>query len=719
MTNLATQNRVRVLVAMALTLVTQGCHPAALERVEKPADAATKNENVPAPVSIAVPYHADTLYGLDGLKASCLKTPKVYWSDKTSECVCLFQLNETPLVFTTADGGACVPLQHKKPNGRSAVEAYMNGWTPELNKHLEGLVRSKRTSLGIELSSSVTGQEALHIARYVDNLLPNTYAKLWVTPEQLYFNSSVKIIVGRAKVGRDFIEQVVEPPPVTSQQSYKLTLVEPEAAKLLHSLGHPNSEVGVLAPIPDTLSSQHATGAFIQTLFSKTDAQPTDSTRVKVGGDCRRYCVVEQELAEDVQLDVKAVRNSWYMAGVVFRDVITIRHQTTLEPQAFIQLGLSGEVSAILFVSRFVEARSDSAISHVEVYDRLWNKIGEEQFTLLPGISRKSDLASKIPPFFSATRNSVVMCESIDLEAFDRAGILDSLRRRPSPFDSQEARGSFLGWLSNPLGEFRRFLDPLIEFNGVVGSADAATHGYRVARTLLSSNESIAIIPISAPNCMARYQYWQPVAQQKGVKVVNFSATEPVDRRWCEEFHSTKSFLGQGKPFLWVTAAGNAGLENPALRCPQAIGPAENLVVVARGNSGGLWHQSDYGKFYADIAADVHSSASADVGTSYSAARVSAAAANIASLFATLTPRELRLALLLGAEVPHTPLPVRSGGVLNEADAIKVASVLTESTYLEKPLTEEKIQRILETFLSKQEADRRFQIWKERNNEIQ
>jgi len=359
---------------------------------------------------------------------------------------------------------------------------------------------------------------------------------------------------------------------------------------------------------------------------------------------------------------------------------------------------------------------SDAIYTTIDVYDRLWNNIGWERFPILKRVSRKINDTFRIPVITLPTPNGVVLCESVNPEDFDRGRLSHALRRRPSPLDLPSIQGSMLGWLPNSVGAVGRFLDPLVELNeGGLSAADAPTHGYRVAATLLSQNPDAAIIPISMPNCQKLYPLWSPIIQRYSVKVVNFSGTEPMDRRWCKEFNYPENFLGPNKPFLWIVAAGNRGVENPALRCPQTLGPLENLIVVAGGNSGGLWKSSDYGRNYADIVADVSSASSSDSGTSYSAARVSAVAARISELYAMLSPWELRLSILFGADIPATPLEVRSGGALNEKLALTIAEAISRLSVEERQsLTSSVAQRILESYFSRSETTRRLNLWKER-----
>ena len=330
------------------------------------------------------------------------------------------------------------------------------------------------------------------------------------------------------------------------------------------------------------------------------------------------------------------------------------------------------------------------------MYDRLWNRLGSERIAVLDEIPAKLELVRHVPQ--SAGSNSIVLCESVDLENFDRNGLLGSLSRGPRS-------DSIFGWLP------WSFLDPLVELReGVIPSPDAPTHGLQVANVILAQNDAATLIPISMPNCMKAYSTWAPTVAGTGARVVNFSGTEAVDYDWCQKFFDPSSFLGPDKPFLWVVPAGNEGKENPVRRCPQRFA-AENLIVAAGGSDGGLWGNSDYGLRYADIAADPDGTAG-ESGTSYSAGRISAVAAKIAGSYPNLLPRDIRVALLAAANIGWGPLPVRSGGALNDELALKIASSLAEVPH--GSINEKLLRPILELHLSKREAERKLTLFKER-----
>jgi hypothetical protein len=113
-----------------------------------------------------------------------------------------------------------------------------------------------------------------------------------------------------------------------------------------------------------------------------------------------------------------------------------------------------------------------------------------------------------------------------------------------------------------------------------------------------------------------------------------------------------------------------------------------NLLVVSAGYRG--WNAivenvSTRGIEVADLVADgSHPEAAGKFATSYAAPRASAAAAQIALEFPQLTPQQIKLALLLGAQIQADSrnaaknrfLDVRSGGFLNVEGARSVATRL-------------------------------------------
>ena len=117
------------------------------------------------------------------------------------------------------------------------------------------------------------------------------------------------------------------------------------------------------------------------------------------------------------------------------------------------------------------------------------------------------------------------------------------------------------------------------------------------------------------------------------------------------------------------------------MKCPQNIllNNQNGLVVGALASSSET-QMANYGNFGAravDIATRAPSGTHLD-GTSFTAAIVSEYANQLAKEFPQLSVSDIRLAILLGAEIPdlQNPLPVRSGGILNEFYARRLAQLI-------------------------------------------
>jgi hypothetical protein len=597
----------------------------------------------PLPSSGEISTHAD--YGLEALREACQSIPGARFREYRKECECpgTQMKGNPPELFQSVWGARCESPEVVEPpaydndcQGSDGLqEAYLQGGIDQLNRCTKSILRFHRTSLGFQVGA-LSRPAAMDFARWLDSARSGLYAKLWATPEDLYFNSSITVLVGRVRIDDNFIRELVAAPSVGEKQRYHLTVVEPDPAAVGEVLGHPIDVPKPLPEAPAPIQDRFPLAAIVKQTYDRLVADNLNTPALRVGGDCRHYCVIEQVLYQEG--DWRAVRQRHYMGGVPFRDVVRYGNGIA---RAYLQLGLRGGVSTITFLEG-----SDRFL----VYDRQWNLIGDQRFDSSAAQARARDFASRVPVATSPAGRNVGFCESLPTNE----GLTSAVVRGP-------VESSLLGWTNHPF-------DGLLDLIDGVFLEPENTHGQAVAETLIDTFAEAKLIPLSTETCLTEYPRWAPTLQRAGVKVMTLSGTIPVDTRWCDAFYDPQRYLGPNQPFLWVVAAGNAGQRNPNRRCPQTTPHRDNLLVVAGGEDR-LWSGSDYGVDYADLAASPKASRSADVGTSFSAPRVAAVAAQLADRFPSLTPEDLKNILMKSAHVPSPSLDVRSGGALDACGA--------------------------------------------------
>ncbi len=195
-------------------------------------------------------------------------------------------------------------------------------------------------------------------------------------------------------------------------------------------------------------------------------------------------------------------------------------------------------------------------------------------------------------------------------------------------------------------------------------------------------------------------------------RIATISAILSVDEKECNRL-----LAQMNADILWVAGAGNEATENPRFRCPQRMARKDHRLVVAAGTPWGLASFADYGFEYADIAADPNSYLDRR-GSSYSAPKVANVALKIVRSFGErLSNPEVRLAILLGAEVdPKHRLGVRTGGALSEEFALKAAAAIVKLSQTERRILllgnderEQLLGRIIQASGALSEADAREQ----------
>lgn len=203
-------------------------------------------------------------------------------------------------------------------------------------------------------------------------------------------------------------------------------------------------------------------------------------------------------------------------------------------------------------------------------------------------------------------------------------------------------------------------------------------HGASAA-WLATENTDFSAISITSDQCFSHYTKWKDNVKPFA-RVINVSAVFYYDQLSCATEPRFKNSIGDPEePFFWVLGAGNDFRRNltpeNASLCPQSWGPRSNVIVVT--SSTGTYGNS--GVDYADIAADGSGYYPGEQGTSFAAPKVARVAALLAQDFPSLTNEQIRASIMQGARIPKLRLPIRSGGILDEGGARKIAKKFHEA----------------------------------------
>jgi hypothetical protein len=222
-------------------------------------------------------------------------------------------------------------------------------------------------------------------------------------------------------------------------------------------------------------------------------------------------------------------------------------------------------------------------------------------------------------------------------------------------------------------------VEPLSDINYVYfPDVNIKKHGASVANLAIQDTQFSAI-SITSDQCFSHYKYWKDNVKHF-VRVINVSANFYYDQLSCESESRFKDSMGDPEqPFFWVLSSGNdyrrSLTPESASLCPQSWGPRSNMIVVSATDA----EYANTGVDYADIAADGHGYYPGQEGTSFAAPKVARVAALLAQEFPSLTNQQIRDSIMQGARIPRPRLPVRSGGILDEAGARKIAKKFHEA----------------------------------------
>lgn len=271
---------------------------------------------------------------------------------------------------------------------------------------------------------------------------------------------------------------------------------------------------------------------------------------------------------------------------------------------------------------------------------------------------------------------SVAVCEwDFWPEEYAKNGLADHLHFGP------HVESSYFGWTEYD-GDWQTFWRERIFYNAAglpyaMKGQGGSEHNLRVSELIVSGAlEHIGIVPIDGRDCLNGNidKAFSNVKEHGGVRVVNLSITDFQDREVCER-HFEGHPLNIDTDMLWVIAAGNDGTQG-SNACPQHFSGRKNVLVVGASRNGFMDHQSNYGANYVDIAALGTQLNSSMWGTSFAAPRVSQVAARIFHNYPEMSAAQVRLSILLGADIASSYFAARSRGELNEKRALMYAELL-------------------------------------------
>lgn len=434
--------------------------------------------------------------------------------------------------------------------------------------------------------------------------------------------------------------------------------VEPESdrlSNLIQRRSHASANKHGLISDPFTIET-------LDRIFDPMEPKKT-SVEFFTQDGCAGHCIIQHQYTEVKNHRILEINE--YVGG------FSIRHQVIVE-----ELGLP------LFQNRQTVIEIDSSGSPNLVYQfqdnlKVYARTGE---LLDSKDSRnyaeflKTELEIR-DTHQNSSDISVVICD---------AGLVPSEvpRFRVGPRTDK----SFWGWM-NPLSEQQSFalweqlsgVEALSEINYVYfPEINTNKHGASVAN-LATQNTDFSAISIAGDQCFSHYRQWKDNVKPFA-RVVNVSAAFYYDQFSCSVEPRFKNSIGDPEqPFFWVLSSGNDSRRSltseNAFLCPQSWGPRSNMIVVTAISA----DYANTGVDYADIAADGHGYYPGQEGTSFAAPKVARVAALLAQDFPSLTNQQIRDSIMQGARIPKPRLPVRSGGILDEAGARKVAKKFHEA----------------------------------------
>ncbi|MDQ3234295.1 MAG: hypothetical protein M3Q07_21005, partial [Pseudobdellovibrionaceae bacterium] len=357
-----------------------------------------------------------------------------------------------------------------------------------------------------------------------------------------------------------------------------------------------------------------------------------------------------------------------YARGSAFRHAFYLgREDGTLDAMTLLFPDLTPSVY-------MTEHRSIGPDGRLDVNSNAMDSNGDLlRFTEYPPLGDPRTFATKLQKLKTfqpeqPTTTVLVLEESTQLE---EDWELDYWIRGPYAADRPADKKSLYGWIApeesdgNPFSFYFGAMD-------LNWTTDAA-HGREVLRDLMRDIKPGDAYGISTDfTWLLQGHRFNELVSMSKARIATISAILSVEE---EECHRLTAALDAD--ILWIAGAGNEAKENPRFRCPQKLERKDLRIVAAAGSRGELASFAEFGRDYADITADPVSYLGRR-GSSYSAPKVANVALKIVKQWGeALNNREVRLAILLGADVDtQHRLQVRTGGALSETFAMNAAAAI-------------------------------------------
>lgn len=635
------------------------------------------------------------------------------YSSSNESCTC-----PSGQVFSAWDGGRC-ETQVDFSSCLRQWQGFQNAWARderEFNRCLQ-IARSGQSALFVSLPPDLTGEAKAEWADLHGSALMSSVGQL---PQLL------QIYTLNLKIGAESLESLLD------TRLASLTTV-PKVS--LPFTGQPDSLMQVMNVLPDDdLATALKPGARegqidyhapefhpalkrMERSLRAYFAQERSLTEVRFysaegcAGACELYS--EAETA-----DGKVTRLKVYGGGKWISDFLFF-WETASKDRAYALVSLlpSGDISLIHFMQA-VASPDRIPKSHYQIYDKrnraLLGANGKSESPVINFEKIHDSVKKALSPNEAKYSPQAVVCEAgFGAETLGRLENYEWLRGPYSlASDDPENRRSVFGWVNpeEPLseGNFGRYsfsgVDAFNEMGRSLLNNSYSSHAYNVAKGVIGRDAKVKILPLGLAECTEAGPLWlKTVLENSRARVVNFSAVDHYAREACFWSPFAKQITENESSLLYVVAAGNDGLNGdnvPIGYCPQSLSGRPNLIVVAAMQGQTLSPISNFGTRYADIAVDaVHFGEGTQAySTSYATPHVTHVAAKLQNEFPALSPELIRRAILVSAKIPlrkvaytwnrHelAPLPVRSGGVLDESLAREVARSF--ATHPAKPLAQ-------------------------------
>jgi hypothetical protein len=273
--------------------------------------------------------------------------------------------------------------------------------------------------------------------------------------------------------------------------------------------------------------------------------------------------------------------------------------------------------------------------------------------------------------------------------AICETGILGELHpeRKVSYALGPDHETTFFGWSSLKTSRWDSLRDSDAE-TGILTSyeswlrgrsaGDLVNHAAKVIRAAEgeSGPQGLVVLPIELNTCAdnATDRWVDNLLQHSKARVVNLSFSYEGVTAQIEQTPLFARIRATEASVLWVAAAGNDGMNldrKSELFLPQSLVGLRNLIKVGQGSAErGLSPSSNHGP----LSVDLVTPSLMGEGTSFSAPRVTGLAAQIQHLHPTLSPSEVRKAILFSVSWGSRLLPVSSGGEMDPTRALQMAA---------------------------------------------